>query len=92
MNYNIMNRNEICHSCQIEDVDEEEQNARIEFTTKINELIDEADTYAISVWSELSRHQQSEWANYIGKLRVVQLSNMTTELPDPPKRLDTLKM
>jgi hypothetical protein len=85
-----MNRNEICHSCQV--VDEEEQNARIEFTTKINELIDEADTYAISVWSELSRHQQSEWANYIGKLRVVQLSNMTTELPDPPKRLDTLKM
>ena len=87
-----MNRNEICHSCQIEDVDEEEQNARIEFTTKINELIDEADTYAISVWSELSRHQQSEWANYIGNLRVVQQSNMTTELPDPPKRLDTLKM
>tara|TARA_B110001452_G_scaffold4243_1_gene3907 strand:+ start:1267 stop:1521 length:255 start_codon:yes stop_codon:yes gene_type:complete len=84
-----MNRNEICHSCQIEDEDDEERNAR---NTKINELIDEADKYAISVWSELSRHQQSEWANYIGNLRVVQQSNMTTELPDPPKRLDTLKM
>tara|TARA_R110000851_G_scaffold23744_1_gene69309 strand:- start:147 stop:425 length:279 start_codon:yes stop_codon:yes gene_type:complete len=92
MNYNIMNRNEICHSCQIEDVDEEEQNARIEFTTKINELIDEADTYAISVWSELSRHQQSEWANYIGKLRTTQFLFDKTEFPKPPKRLDTLKM
>ena len=85
-----MNRNEICHSCQI--VDEEGINTRIKFNNKINELIDEADKYAISVWSELSRHQQSEWANYIDNLRVVQQSNMTTELPDPPKRLDTLKM
>jgi hypothetical protein len=84
-----MNRHDICISCQIVDEDDEERNAR---NTKINELIDEADKYAISVWSELSRHQQSEWANYIGNLRVVQQSNMTTELPDPPKRLDTLKM
>tara|TARA_B110001452_G_C15200007_1_gene416500 strand:+ start:1169 stop:1423 length:255 start_codon:yes stop_codon:yes gene_type:complete len=82
----------ICKSCQIEDVDEEEQNARIEFNTKINELIDEADTYAISVWSELSRHQQSEWANYIGKLRQTPFLFDKTEFPKPPKRLDTLKM
>ena len=82
-----MNRHDICISCQIAD-----DNTRINLHNKINELIDEADKYAISVWSELSRHQQSEWANYIGNLRVVQQSNMTTELPDPPKRLDTLKM
>ena len=82
-----MNRHDICISCQIAD-----DNTRINLYNKINELINEADKYAISVWSELSRHQQSEWANYIGNLRVVQQSNMTTELPDPPKRLDTLKM
>ena len=46
-----MNRNEICHSCQI--VDEEGINTRIKLNNKINELIDEADKYAISVWSEL---------------------------------------
>ena len=82
-----MNRHDICISCQIAD-----DNTRINLYNKINELINEADKYAISVWSELSRHQRGEWANYIGNLRVVQQSNMTTELPDPPKRLDTLKM
>lgn len=82
-----MNRNEICHSCQV--VDEEKQNAYIEFKTKINELVDKADTYAISVWSELSRHQQCEWANYIGKLRRTPFLFDKTEFPKPPKRLDT---
>ena len=87
-----MNRNEICHSCQIEDVDEEKMKARGDFNIKINKLVDEADEYAISVWSELSRHQQCEWANYIGKLRQTPFLFDKTELPDPPKRLDTLKM
>ena len=84
-----MNRHDICISCQIVDEDDEERNAR---NTKINELIDEADTYAISVWSELSRHQQSEWANYICKLRTTHFLFDKTEFPKPPKRLDTLKM
>ena len=82
-----MNRHDICISCQIAD-----DNTRINLHNKINELINEADKYAISVWSELSRHQQSEWANYIGKLRTTHFLFDKTEFPKPPKRLDTLKM
>lgn len=79
----------ICKSCQIEDVDEEKIEARYYFNAKINKLINEADEYAISVWSKLTKDQQCEWANYIGKLRLTPFLFDKTEFPKPPKRLDT---
>lgn len=79
----------ICKSCQIEDVDEEKVKAHLYFNVKINKLINEADEYAISVWSKLTKDQQCEWANYIGKLRRTPFLFDKTEFPKPPKRLDT---
>tara|TARA_B110000483_G_C18165632_1_gene531159 strand:- start:307 stop:552 length:246 start_codon:yes stop_codon:yes gene_type:complete len=79
----------ICKSCQIEDVDEEKAKAHLYFNVKINKLIDEADEYAISVWSKLTKDQQCEWGNYIRKLRRTPFLFDKTEFPKPPKRLDT---
>ena len=84
----MMNRNEICHTCQFQNIDEEQ----IKLYEHINQLVDEADKYAIAHWSQLSRQEQGKWANYINKLREVQHSNINTELPIPPTRIDTRKI
>ena len=75
----------ICRSCQIEDVDEEKIKAQGCFNLKIEKLILEADEYAVSVWSKLTRHQQCEWGDYIRKLRTTEFLFDKTEFPKPPK-------
>jgi len=94
----IMNRDNICNQCKTEadgisrDELMEARLREILWNEKINEIMNEADKYTISVWSELSIQQRSDWANYISKLRIIRHIDIDGELPDPPKRLDTLKM
>lgn len=96
----IMNRDTdwVCDQCKTEadgiswDELMESRQREIDWNHKVNEIMNEADEYAISVWSELSIQQRSDWANYISKLRIIRHTKIDVELPDPPKRLDTLKM
>ena len=85
-----MSTHEICQSCQFPTQftpSDEEIKIYTEFHNKINKLVDEADVYAISVWSNLSKQKRSDWADYIGKLREIQNYNdIHAKLPESPSR------